>query len=92
MGEVEEFDVLVTFPDLPKDELTKQCETLSNTLSCSRQSELDGRELALELQTFQDLPRAKMTTLDLPSFLQEKKLEEMYPNMKVVPRLLSLFQ
>ncbi|KAK5881994.1 hypothetical protein CesoFtcFv8_020629 [Champsocephalus esox] len=34
LGEVEEkFGVLLNFPDLTKEDLTKQCETLSNTLS-----------------------------------------------------------
>jgi len=88
LGEVEEkFGVLVNFPDLPNEELTKKCETLSNTLSCGGQSDLDGRELALEMQTFPDLPKAKMTTLELLAFLQEKKLKEVYPNMWVALRI-----
>lgn len=46
-------------PDLPTDELTKQCETL-----------LDGKELALEMQSFPHLPKANMTNLELLTFLQ----------------------
>ncbi|KAJ8383725.1 hypothetical protein AAFF_G00215670 [Aldrovandia affinis] len=75
------FGALINFPDLPDDELTKQCEALSNTLSCGGQSALDGMELALEMQSFPHLPKAKMTTLELLAFLQEKKLKEVYPNM-----------
>ncbi|KAJ8385496.1 hypothetical protein AAFF_G00185920 [Aldrovandia affinis] len=75
------FGVLINFPDLPDEELTKQCETLSNTLSCGGQSDLDGKELALEMQSFPHLPKAKMTTLELLAFLQEKKLKEVYPNI-----------
>lgn len=43
-------------------------------MTCNGQPDLDGKELALELQTFPDLPKHKMTTLELLSFLQEKKL------------------
>lgn len=87
-GEVKEkFGVHVNFPDLPSKELTKQCETLSNFLSCGGQSDLDGRELASEIQTFPDLPKANMTTLKLLAFLQEKKLKEVYPNMWVALRI-----
>lgn len=75
LGEVEKkFHVPVNFPDLPNGELKKQCETLSNTMSCNGRSDLDGKELALGLQTFPDLPKHKMTTLELLCFLQEKKL------------------
>lgn len=69
LGEVEEkFGPLVNFPDLLSDELTKQCETLSNTLSCGGQSDLDGRELALEMQSFPELPKANMTNLELLTY------------------------
>uniref|UniRef100_A0A672Y3A4 TTF-type domain-containing protein n=1 Tax=Sphaeramia orbicularis TaxID=375764 RepID=A0A672Y3A4_9TELE len=88
LGEVEKkFSVLVNFPDLPSEELKKQCEILSNTLSCSGQSDLDGTELALELQAFPDLPEDKTTTLELLKFLQEKNLKEVYPNMWVALRI-----
>lgn len=66
MGEVEnKFRVLVKFPELPNEELEKQCKTLSNALRCSGQSGLNEQELALELQTFPDLPRCKMTNSEL---------------------------
>lgn len=69
-GEVEKtFSVLVNFSNLQNEDLPKQCETLSNTLSCCGQSDLEGRELALELQAFPDLPKTNMTTLELLSFL-----------------------
>ncbi|XP_034055759.1 uncharacterized protein LOC117535419 [Gymnodraco acuticeps] len=88
LGEVEEkFGVLLNFPDLPKEDLTKQCETLSNTLSWGGQSDLDKRELALEMQNFPALPKANMTTLELLTFLQEKKMNKVYPNMWVALRI-----
>lgn len=49
--------------------------------------DLDGKELALEMQSFPHLPKANMTTLELLAFLQKKKLEEMYPNMWVALRI-----
>lgn len=72
---------------LPIEELTKQCETLSNTLSFGGQSDLDGKETALEMQTFPDFSKANMTTLELLAFLQERKLKEVYPNMWVALRI-----
>lgn len=88
LGEVHnKFGVLVNFPDLPKEELEEQCETLSNTLSCSGQSDLDGKELAVEMQSFPDLPKANMTALELLAFLQEKKLKEVFPNLWVALRI-----
>lgn len=81
------FGVLINFPDLTNEELTKQCETLSNTLSCHGQSDLDEKELALEMQSFPHLPKANMTTLEPLAFLQKMKLEEIYPNMWVALRI-----
>lgn len=69
LGDVEEkFGVLVNFPKLQEEELTKQCEALSQTLSCGGRSDPDGRELAKEMQNFPDLPKATTTTLELLTF------------------------
>ncbi|KAK0151965.1 Zinc finger MYM-type protein 1 [Merluccius polli] len=88
LDEVEKtFGVLVNFPDLPNEELRRHCETLSNTLSCNGQSDLDWKELAQELQSFPDMEKGKMTTFELLSFLQEKKLKDVYPNMWVALRI-----
>ena len=88
LGEVEKtFGVLVNFPELPNEDLRKQCETLSNTLSCNGQSDLDWEELTQELQSFPDMEKGKKTTFELLSFLQEKKLKEVYPNMWVALRI-----
>ncbi|XP_034092482.1 uncharacterized protein LOC117559868 [Gymnodraco acuticeps] len=81
------FGVLVNFPELPRNELTKQCQTLSNTLSSGGQSDIDGKELALELMNFPTLPSPTMTTLELLVFLERKNLREVYPNMWVALRI-----
>lgn len=79
--------MLVNFPNMPNEELKKQCDTLSKAMSCSGQSGLNGQELALELQTFPDLPKRKMTFIELLSFLQEKTLKEVFPYMWVAQRI-----
>ena len=48
----DKFGVLVNFPELPVIQLSKQCEALGHTLSHSRQSDVDWRELAQEMQNF----------------------------------------
>lgn len=76
LGEVEEkFGVLVNFPDLSKEELTMQCQILSNTLNDGGQSEVDGREMALEMQNFPNVPQPNTTTLELLTFFTEEETE-----------------
>lgn len=88
LGDVEDkFGVLVNFPNLPEEELAKECETLSNTLSHGDHKDVDGRELALELKNFPVLPKAGMTTMEILNYLKEKKLEEVFPNMWVALRI-----
>lgn len=88
LGEVgEKFGVLTNFPNLSKEELAKECEALSHTLSYGGHSDLDWRELVQELQNFPDLPKAGMNTLDLLDLLHKKKLKEVFPNMWVALRI-----
>lgn len=66
MGEVKEkFRVLVNFPKRPNEELVQQCETLSTTLSNGEQSDIDGKQLVLEMRSFPDLPSSSMTTMEI---------------------------
>ncbi|XP_030225015.1 zinc finger MYM-type protein 1-like [Gadus morhua] len=88
LGDVQDkFGVLINFPNLTEEELAQECETLSNTLSQGDHKDFDGRELALELNNFQALPKAGMTTMEILNHLKEKKLEEVFPNMWVALRI-----
>lgn len=54
MGEVNgKFRVLL---NMSKEELLEQCQTLSTALSHNGQPDIDGRELASEMQNFPHLP------------------------------------
>jgi len=74
----EEFAVLVNFP-----KIKNVCETLSGTLSNGGQSDLVGKQLALEMRSFPDLPSTNKTTMEIPEFYHEKRLQEIWPNVCV---------
>lgn len=79
----------MNFPNLPEEELAKECEPLSNTLSHSDHKDVDWRELALELKNFPVLPKAGMTTMEILNYLKEKK-PEVFPNMWVALRIVVI--
>ncbi len=74
-----------TFPTCPK----KSCQSTAKpwALSHDGQPDIDGRELASEMQNFPHLPSKNMTNIDLLTFLHKKKLTEMYPNMWIALRI-----
>ncbi|KAL4008486.1 hypothetical protein ACER0C_002338 [Sarotherodon galilaeus] len=75
LGEVnDKFGVLLNFHNLQKEELLQQCQTL---------------KLAMEMQNFPPLPSKNMTNMELLTFLHEKKLAEIYPNMWVALRIFA---
>ncbi|XP_071060220.1 zinc finger MYM-type protein 1-like [Pseudochaenichthys georgianus] len=81
------FGVLINFPTTSNEELSKHCQTLSSALTHDGQPDIDGRELAAEMQNVPHLPSKKMTNMELLTFLHEKKLTEMYPNLWVALRI-----
>ena len=83
----EKFGVLSTFQSLSDEELTEQCEALSMILHYKEHSDLDGRQLALELKNLPDLPSKTMTLLELLIFIHEKELSEIYPNLWTALRI-----
>lgn len=56
------------------------CQTLRTALTHDRQTDIDGRELAVGMQNFPHLP-SNMTNVELSTFLHKKKLTEIDPNM-----------
>ena len=81
------FGVLTNFPKLTLAELQEQCGKLSSSLSANGQSDLDGNELASEMQSFPDVPKDTMTILKLLCYVEEKKLKEIFPNLWVALRV-----
>ncbi|KAK3858092.1 hypothetical protein Pcinc_035689 [Petrolisthes cinctipes] len=81
------FSVLINFPDLPPDELGKQAKELTKTLTFGDKSDLVMKELIVKMQSFPTWPKRKMTTIELLVFLEEKNLEEVYPNMWIALRI-----
>ncbi|CAI5672210.1 uncharacterized protein LOC109204282 [Oreochromis niloticus] len=77
------------FHNLQKEELLQQCQTLSTTLTHDSQPDINGTELAMEMQNFPPLPSKNMTNMELLTFLHEKKLAEIYPNMWVALRIFA---
>ncbi len=75
------------FHNLQKGELLQQCQTLSTTLTHDSQPDINGTELAKEMQTFPPSPSKNMTNMELLTFLHEKKLAEIYPNVRVALRI-----
>ncbi|XP_059182372.1 uncharacterized protein LOC131961119 [Centropristis striata] len=88
LGEVnDKFGVLLNFHNLQKEELLQQCKTLSTTLTHDSQPDINGTELAMEMQNFPPLPSKNITHMELLTFLHEKKLAEIYPNMWIALRI-----
>lgn len=75
------FGVLTNFPSLADEELAEQCEALGTTLHFQGHSDLDSRELVQEIKNFPDLPSKTMSLLELITFMHDKDLLEIYPNV-----------
>ena len=73
-------EMLLNFPRMKKKVL-KPCQTLSPALTHDRQADVDGTEPAMEMYNFQPLPSKNTANMILLTFLYERKLTEMYPNM-----------
>lgn len=50
-------------------------------------SDISGRDLAKEIEALPDLPSKQMTAFQLLSFLSEKKLDEIYPNLWIALKI-----
>ena len=83
----EKFGVLSNFQNISDNELKKECETLQTTLHFKGHSDVDGRELMQELKNLPVLPSKSMTLLELLSFIHEKELTEIYPNLWTALRI-----
>lgn len=83
----EKFGVLTNFHKMPKQELLHHCQTLSDALTHVNQPDIDGNELAMEMQNFPQLPSDNITNMELLTFLHDKKLTEIYPKMWVALRI-----
>ena len=83
--------VLLDFPNMTKVEQLQHCENLSAALTHDGQPDIDGRQLAAEMQNFPHFPSKKMSNKDPLTFLHDERLTEICPNMWVALRSLQLF-
>ena len=60
---------------------------VEKTLTFNQDCDISGVDLANEIKTLPDLPSGNMTALELLSFLCEKNLEEIYPNLWIALRV-----
>ena len=72
---------------MSSDSLKGQCMQLEKTLTFNQDCDISGVDLANEIKTLPDLPSGNMTSLELLSFLCEKNLEEIYPNLWIALRV-----
>ncbi|XP_057214502.1 zinc finger MYM-type protein 1-like isoform X2 [Triplophysa rosa] len=88
MGKVRDnFGVLNNFQNLDTQTIRYQCEQLGRTLSTGNESDLDWKDLVMELESLPTLPKDKMTALELLAFLHDKDICELYPNLWVALRI-----
>ena len=88
LGEVrDQFGVLLNFQKLDDQSLSNQCDKLCKTLTSGNESDIDGKELAMEVKHLPSLPSDEMTALELLTFIHKKHLEELYPNLWVALRI-----
>ncbi|XP_066963500.1 uncharacterized protein [Macrobrachium rosenbergii] len=73
LGEVRDrFGVLLNFQKLDDQALSNQCDNLCMTLSTGNESDIDGKELAVEVKNFPRIPSDDMTALELVTFIHKK--------------------
>ncbi|KAL7379366.1 hypothetical protein ABVT39_026656 [Epinephelus coioides] len=72
---------------MSSDSLKAQCMELEKTLTFKQECDISGVDLAEEIKNLPDLPSGNMTAFELLSFLCEKSLEELYPNLWIALRI-----
>ncbi|XP_034089177.1 uncharacterized protein LOC117557448 [Gymnodraco acuticeps] len=85
----EKFGVLLNFSQLqgmPRGDLQKHCSKVEKTLTAAGESDIDGAEMIQEIINLPKLPLPK-TALEMLSFLDEKELQELYPNLWIALRI-----
>ncbi|XP_076048071.1 uncharacterized protein LOC143029261 isoform X1 [Oratosquilla oratoria] len=83
----DQFGVLLNFQKLDDQSLNNQCDKLCKTLTSGNESDIDGKELAMEVKHLPSLPSNEMTALELLTFIHKKHFEELYPNLWVALRI-----
>ncbi|XP_076046741.1 zinc finger MYM-type protein 1-like [Oratosquilla oratoria] len=83
----DQFGVLVNFQKLDDQSLNNRCDKLCKTLTSGNESDIAGKELAMEVKHLPSLPSDEMTALELLTFIHKKHFEELYPNLWVALRI-----
>lgn len=63
--------------------MCNQCDNLCRTLSSGDESDIDGKEMAVEVKNLPSLPCDDMTALKLLTIIHKKHLEELYLHLWV---------
>ena len=88
LGEVRDnFGVLLSFSQLDAQTQSVQCKLLQDKLNSGEEADVDGSALATEMESLPELPKAKMTTLELITYLSQNEICELYPNLWVALRI-----
>ena len=85
----DKFGVLLDFSrvdGMSKEDLQKNCIEVQKTLTEKGSSDIDGLEMVQEIINLPQLP-PQTTALELLTFLHEKCLQEVYPNLWVALRI-----
>lgn len=69
------------------DPLMAECMEMEKALTFNEESDISGVDLAEEIKNLPPLPSSNMTAFELLSFLCEKNLEELYPNLWIALRI-----
>lgn len=81
------FGVLINFKKINAEAISQQCDELCCTLGAKNEKDLDGKELAQEINNLPDLPSNDMTALELLAYISKKQLKELYPNLWIALRI-----
>eukprot|EP00064_Thunnus_orientalis_P001995 superscaffoldBa00000138_g2000 len=83
------YGVLLNFStasQMSSESLKAHCMEVENTLTFRDDCDISGMDLAHKIQNLPHLPSDEMTAFELLSFLCEKNLEELYPNLWIAIR------
>lgn len=90
LNQVKDKYVLLNFTtasEMSSDSLKAHCMEVEKTLSIGDDCDISGQDLAQEILDLPDLPSKDMTAFQLLSFLSEKKLDDVYPNLWIALRI-----
>ena len=83
--------MLLNFGQLDAQTRRDQCKLLGDKLTLGEQADIDGSELATEMENLPELPKAQITPFELLTYLSQNEICELYPNLWVALRIACTF-